>query len=76
MFVKVRERLKKRLKNCSVGLLSTTRKVMTVDLEMQLKTPPYVIQSFLRPDIILVSETTRQLTLLELTVPWEERMEV
>ena len=31
--------------------------------------------SRLRPDIILVSEATKQLFLLELTVPWEERME-
>ena len=47
---------------------------MTVDLERQLKIPPHT-QSRLRPDIILVSETTKQLFLLELTVPWEERME-
>lgn len=29
----------------------------------------------LRPDIVLVSEITRQVALLELTVPWEDRME-
>jgi len=33
------------------------------------------VQTSLRPDTIMVSETTRQLILLELTVPWEERME-
>lgn len=48
---------------------------MTVDLERQLKIPPHITHSRLRPDIILVSEATKQLFLLELTVPWEERME-
>ena len=48
---------------------------MSVDLERQLKIPPHVTQTRLRPDIILVSEGTKQLVLLELTVPWEERME-
>ena len=48
---------------------------MTVDLERQLKIPPHITQTRLRPDIILVSEATKQLLLLELTVPWEERME-
>ncbi len=63
-------------KNCSVGLLSTARDwAMTVDLERQLKIPTHITQSKLRPDIILVSEATKQLILLELTVPWEERME-
>lgn len=29
----------------------------------------------LRPDVSLLSETTGQVVLLELTVPWEDRME-
>ena len=46
-------------------LLSTARDwVMTVDLERQLKVPPHITQSRLRPDIILVSEATKQLFLL------------
>ena len=49
--------------------------MITVDLERQLKIPPHITQSRLRPDIILVSEATKQLFLLELTVPWEERIE-
>ncbi len=48
---------------------------MTVDLERQLKIPTHITQSKLRPDIILVSEATKQLILMELTVPLEERME-
>lgn len=77
VFVKEGEWLKKQPKNCSVGLLSMARDwVMTVDLERQLKIPPHITQSSLRPDIILVSEAIRQLMLLELTLLWEERMEV
>ncbi len=48
---------------------------MTVNLERQLKIPTHITQSKLRPDIILVSEATKQLILLELTVPLEESME-
>lgn len=64
------------MKNCSVGLLATAWDwAMTVDLERQLKIPTHITQSKLRPDIIVVSEATKQLILLELTVPWEERIE-
>lgn len=74
--VKEGQRPEKTPKNCSAGLLSAARDwVMTVDLEKQLKIPPHITQCRLRPDIILVSEATKQLFLLELTVPWEERME-
>lgn len=48
---------------------------MTVDLERQLKIPSHITQTSLRPDIILDSEATKQLIPLDLTVPWEERME-
>lgn len=59
-----------------MGLLATARDwEMTVDSEKQLKIPSHINQSRLRPDIILVSEATKQLFMLELTVPWEERME-
>lgn len=48
---------------------------MTADIERQLKIARHITQSKLRTDIILVSEATKQLVLLELTVPWEDRME-
>jgi len=44
---------------------------MTVDLDRQLKIPAHITQSMLRLDNILISESTKQLILLELTVPWE-----
>ncbi len=75
-FIREGQKPEKASKNCSVGLLSTARDwAMTVDLERQLKIPTHITQSKLRPDIILVSEAAEQLILLELTVPWEERME-
>ncbi|XP_059199347.1 uncharacterized protein LOC131979398 [Centropristis striata] len=75
-FVSEGQRPGKTPQNGSTGLLSTARDwVMTVDLQKQLKIPSHITQSRLRPDIILTSEATKQLLLLELTVPWEERME-
>lgn len=74
--VKAGEEPGSRPRYCSVGLLSTAREwVMTVDFERQLRISSHITQNSLRPDIILVSEVRRQLILLELTVPWGERME-
>lgn len=42
-----------------------------VDLEEQLKFPQHIVTSTLRPDVALVSNATKQVVLLELTVPWE-----
>ena len=61
----------------SPGLLSTAQDwQLSVDLGSQLKFPQHVAKTTLRPDIILVSEATKNVVMLELTVPWEERMEV
>jgi len=49
--------------------------LMTVDQDRQLKIPAYITQSTHRPDITLVLGSTKQLILLELTLPWEETME-
>lgn len=66
----------KRTKNNCVGLLYTARHwVMRVDLDRQLKIPAHITQCTLSPEIVMVSEATKQLVLLELTVPWEEQME-
>ncbi|XP_064193957.1 uncharacterized protein LOC135256013 [Anguilla rostrata] len=48
---------------------------LLVDLERQLKFPNHIAGTTLRPDIVLVSESTKQAVLLELTVPWEDRLE-
>lgn len=41
----------------------------------QLKFPQHIATTTLRPDILLVSEATKNIVLLELTVPWEDRLE-
>ena len=46
-----------------------------MDLKWQLKFPNHIVATTLRPDIVLVSESTTQAVLLELTVPWEDRLE-
>lgn len=57
-------------------MLSTAQDwVTTVDLERQVKIPEHITQSRLRPVIILVSESTKHVFLLELTVHWKDRME-
>lgn len=57
------------------GLLATARDwQLKVDLGRQLKFPENIAVTTLRPDIVLVPDTTSQVVLLELTVPWEERM--
>ena len=60
----------------TAGLLNTAQDwQLSVDLGSQLKFPQHVVKTTLRPDIILVSEATKNVVMLELTVPWEERME-
>ena len=45
------------------------------DLQTQLVFPPEIAVRRLRPDIVMWSRSTRNLIIIELTVPWEERME-
>ncbi|KAK0134264.1 Zinc finger BED domain-containing protein 4 [Merluccius polli] len=60
----------------SAGILMSARDwQVLVDLEHQLKFPSHIVVTTLRPDIVLVSESTKQAVLLELTVPWEDRLE-
>lgn len=48
---------------------------LEVDLGRHLKFPPRIASTRPRPDMIIVSDSTKQLGALELTVPWEERMD-
>lgn len=58
------------------GLLtSATDWELDVDLGKQLKFPARITATRLRPDMIILSDSTKQLIMLELTVPWEERMD-
>lgn len=44
---------------------------MQVDLDQQLKFPPEILTTNLRPDLILWSTSQKSLFIVELTVPWE-----
>ncbi|XP_061902037.1 uncharacterized protein LOC133649222 [Entelurus aequoreus] len=58
------------------GLLTTARDwQLLVDLGRQLRFPDIIATTTLRPDMVLMSGTSKQVVLLELTVPWEDRME-
>ncbi|XP_026079824.1 uncharacterized protein LOC113057031 [Carassius auratus] len=60
----------------TVGLLSTARDwQLQVDLGRQLKFPGNITATSLHPDMVLTSESTKQVVILELTVPWEDRIE-
>ena len=49
---------------------------MSVDLEGRLKIPSEITVTHLRPDMILISKDTKQLGIIELTVPIEDRIEI
>ncbi|TWW64138.1 hypothetical protein D4764_03G0011460 [Takifugu flavidus] len=58
------------------GLLTTAQDwKLQVDLGRQLKFPEHISTTSLRPDMVLTSESTKQVVLVELTVPWEDRLE-
>lgn len=58
------------------GLLNNVQDwQLIVDLARQLKFLQNITKSSLRPDILLVSETTKDVVMPELTVPWLEWME-
>ena len=74
-FVKAGEKPQAQRKS-PAGLLSTASDwELRVDLQRQLKFPAHVTTTSLRPDIVLSSVSASQVLLLELTVPWEERIE-
>ncbi len=47
---------------------------MRVDLGKQLRFPKNITDTSLRTDTVLLSETSKQVVMLELTVSWEEWM--
>ena len=49
---------------------------LSVDLDGRLRVPERVSETNLRPDMILMSNSTRRMGIVELTVPSEERIEI
>jgi len=75
-FVRVGEKPKPAVRATSSGLLAGAQDwELKVDLGKQLKFPENAAATTLRPDIVLISEASKQIVLLELTVPWEDRIE-
>ncbi|KAI8522143.1 hypothetical protein Bbelb_018970 [Branchiostoma belcheri] len=52
-----------------------TRKRQQVDLDRKLTFPEEVVATNLRPDMVLWSKQAKKVTMIELTVPWEKRVE-
>ena len=74
-FIKAGERIHQKPHRTG-GLLATARDWdLQVDLGRQLKFPEKILTTSLRPDMVLTSEATKQVVILELTVPWEDRIE-
>ena len=49
---------------------------LQVDLDEKLKVPEEVVETNLRPDMILVSRNLKRMGVIELTVPSEDRKKV
>ncbi|XP_078608663.1 uncharacterized protein LOC144880403 [Branchiostoma floridae x Branchiostoma japonicum] len=59
-----------------LGILATAGDWdLRVDLDRKLTFPEEITTTNLRPDIVIWSAKTRQVVILELTVPWEDRLE-
>ena len=72
----VREGEKKRGSSTGTGILNDSKCWdLQADLGKQLKLPEEVAHTSLRPDIIIWSISPKRMIMVELTVPWEERIE-
>ena len=49
---------------------------LLVDLDGKLRVPHKIVETELRPDMLLISDSTKRMGLIELTVPSEDRVEV
>ncbi|KAJ8014697.1 hypothetical protein DPEC_G00018340 [Dallia pectoralis] len=75
-FVRAGEKPLLAARTTSSGLLATAQDwELEVDLGKRLKFPGTAATTSLRPDMLLISETSKHIILLELTVPWEDRIE-
>ena len=74
-FVKAGEQPRAGQKKGALGFLAIAQDwQLEVDLETQLRFPQHIARTTLRPNILLVSESTKNI-IMELSVPWEDRLE-
>ena len=65
------------MSNTQLGVLQTANDwLIRIDLKKRLQFPGEIVQTTLRPDIVIWSTKSRQLIMIELTVPWEENIEM
>jgi len=75
-FVRAGEGGRERERPESLGILGMAGDwQLSVDLKGQLKFPQEILSTTQRPDVVMWSSSTKMVVLLELTVPWEERVE-
>ena len=59
-----------------VGVLAGAKDwELLVDVQTVQTVPAEVLSTSLRPDMVWISRDARQVIMMELTVPWESRME-
>ena len=75
-FVKPGEKILKKKRETGSYLDGSADWRMQVDLDQRLKVPAEVAPTDLRPDLIMVSSTSKRMGVMELTVPSEDRVEV
>ena len=73
-FIKPGEKKQAQRKETPSLLTSAPDWQIRVDLGKQLKFPEHIIETSLRPDMVLFSNATKQLIIWELTIAWEENM--
>ena len=77
MFVKAGERKKRDVKIVPRTYLEGARDWrLLVDLDGKLRVPGNIMETELRPDMLLISDSTKRMGVVELTVPSEDRIEV
>ena len=77
IFVKAGEKKKKIVKSVPRTYMEGARDWrLQVDLDRKLKVPHNIVETELRPDMLLISETSKRMGVIELTVPSEDRVEV
>ena len=75
-FAKAGERVKPSHQSGRGGLLSSSNGwALRVDLGKQLQFPREIVETSLRPDLVMWSEVSKTVLLVELTVPWEGGVE-
>ena len=49
---------------------------LMVDLDRKLRVPHHIVETELRPDMLLISDSSKRMGVIELTIPSEDRVEV